>query len=148
MPRSHRARPRDRSSPRHDRPDAGPGQHLWLATLSTVRPRPYPRLVAMFVIETYLSRARASDLEVVTGRLRDAIAALTIDPAGTDSPVRWLHSYFLAEDEMCLHVVEAVSVEAAVRVSDAAGLIAERVVEAALVSGMPRFSALGSSHRP
>jgi hypothetical protein len=84
----------------------------------------------MFVVETYLSRARASELEEVASRLREASAALTIDPTRTDPPVRWLRSYFVAEDEMCLHVFEAASLEAAIRASELAGLKAERVVEA------------------
>jgi hypothetical protein len=86
--------------------------------------------VATFVIETYLSRARASELEAVTARLRDAIAVLTIDPPETESPVRWLHSYYLAEDEVCLHILEAASADAALEVGRRAGLTAERIVEA------------------
>jgi hypothetical protein len=86
--------------------------------------------VATFVVETYLSRARAAELEGVTARLRDAIAALTIARPATDPPVRWLHSYFVPEDEMCLHVLEAASSAVALEASELAGLTAERVVEA------------------
>ena len=96
--------------------------------------------MATFVIETYLSRARASELEAVTARLRDAIAVLTIDRAGTESPVRWLHSYFVPEDEVCLHILEAASAEAALEAGSRAGLTAERIVEAEARGDTARLS--------
>ena len=83
-----------------------------------------------FVIETYLSRARASEVEAETARIRAAIAALTIDPAGSKRPARWVLSYFVPDDEMCLHLVEAASAAIAVRASELAGLTPERVVGA------------------
>jgi uncharacterized protein DUF4242 len=84
------------------------------------------------VIETYLSRARAGELEAVTARLRQAIAssALTIDRQEPDPPVRWLRSYFVPDDEVCFHVIEADSAEAALTLGELAGLSPERVVRA------------------
>ncbi|HET9344385.1 MAG TPA: hypothetical protein VFO05_01685 [Candidatus Limnocylindrales bacterium] len=86
--------------------------------------------MATFVIETYLSRARASEVEAETARIRAAIAGLTIDPAAPEQPVRWLLTYFVPDDEMCLHVIEAASAAVAMRVSALASLTPERVVEA------------------
>ena len=88
--------------------------------------------MATFVIETYLSRARAGELEAVTARLREAIAssALTIDRPEPASPARWLRSYFVPEDEVCFHVVEAESADAAFDLGRLAGLSPERVVRA------------------
>jgi len=96
--------------------------------------------VATFLIETYLSQARAAELDDETARLRDAIAGLTIDPAIPTPPVQWLFSYFVPEDEMCLHVVEAESVDAVLRVCSAAGLAAERVVEAEAAESARRLT--------
>jgi hypothetical protein len=86
--------------------------------------------VTTFVIETYLSRARASEVEAETARIRAAIARLTIDPAGPEPPVRWLFSYFVPDDEMCVHLIEAASVTVALRATELASLTPERVVRA------------------
>ena len=82
--------------------------------------------MATFVIETYLSRARASELDAETSRLRDAIAALTIDPTVPEPPVRWLLSYFVPDDEMCVHVVEAASAAVVAGVTEVEAQLASR----------------------
>ena len=87
--------------------------------------------VATYVIETYLSRTRTGELDAATSRLREAVAAA----ATRDGPVRHLRSYFVPEDEMCFHVVEAPSLESTVELSRRAGLSAERIVEAEPAAG-------------
>ena len=88
--------------------------------------------MATYVIETYLSRARAAELDDATARLRDAVAAtvMRVARSSAESPVRLLRAYFVPEDEMCVYVLEAPSPEAAAEVSRRAGLRPERVVEA------------------
>ena len=88
--------------------------------------------MATYVIETYLSRARAAELDVATARMRDAIAVTVrrVTRSSADSPVRLLRAYFVPEDEMCVYVIEAPSSEAAADVSRRAGLRPERVLEA------------------
>lgn len=82
--------------------------------------------VATYMIETYLSRSRAAELEPASSRLRAAVAA--VRPSG--GPLRYVRSFFVPEDEMCFHVVEAPSIEATLELSRRAGISPERIVEA------------------
>ena len=82
--------------------------------------------VATFVIETYLSRARAGELPEAIRRLREAVS---LGPA-SDPPIRYVRSFFVAEDEMCSHVVEAPSIQVTMELSERAGLQHDRIVEA------------------
>ena len=93
--------------------------------------------MATYVIETYLSRARAAEFEAVTARLRDAIAVtvMTMARSNAEPPVRLIRSYFVPEDETCFHVLEALSTEAAAEISRRAGLSPERVLEAEATEG-------------
>jgi hypothetical protein len=93
-------------------------QSLWFATLSRDARRPDAPRMAIFLAETYLSRERASELEGITQRLRDAL------------PVRHLFSYFVADDETAFHWFQAPSPDAVRRVLERVGLSADRVVEA------------------
>jgi hypothetical protein len=78
------------------------------------------------MIETYASRARPSELETATARLRRLI-----DAAGSeDRPMRHVRSFFVADDETCFHVVEAPSIQDAAALSQLARIPAERIVEA------------------
>lgn len=87
--------------------------------------------VATYVIETYLSRTRHGELDAATSRLRAAVAAA----APIEGPVRHVRSFFVPEDEMCVHVVEAPSIETTREISRRAGLAPERIVEAEPASG-------------
>jgi hypothetical protein len=87
--------------------------------------------VATFVIETYQSRARPGELELATDRLREAVAAAST----VERPVHHVRSFFVPEDEMCFHVVEAPSLQTTVDVSRQAGLVPERIVEAEAAAG-------------
>ena len=91
--------------------------------------------MATYVIETYLSRARAAEFEAVTARLRDAIAATVMARSNAEPPVRLIRSYFVPEDETCFHVLEALSTEAAAEIGRRAGLSPERVLEAEATEG-------------
>lgn len=93
--------------------------------------------VATYVIETYLSRTHTGELDAATARLRAAVAATaaTAAPGKPDGPVRHVRSFFVPEDEMCFHVVEAPSIESTVELSRRAGLSPERIVEAEPASG-------------
>lgn len=87
--------------------------------------------VATYVIETYLSRTRTGELDAATSRLRAAVAAAPT----TEGPLRHVRSFFVPEDEMCFHVVEAPSIETTFEISRRAGLLPERIVEAEAAAG-------------
>lgn len=81
--------------------------------------------MATFLIETYLSRTRPGDLEAARSSLR----AVARNARPDEQPVRYIRSFFVPEDEMAFHVVEAPSVEATFELSRRAGLSPERIVE-------------------
>ena len=83
--------------------------------------------MATFVIETYLSRARAGDLDRAIADLRAAVARA----ASTATGVRHVRSFYIHDDEMAFHIVEARSVEVVGEVARRAGLTPDRIVEAA-----------------
>ena len=82
--------------------------------------------MATFVIETYLSRTHTGELDAATARLRAAVDA----SPPIEGLVRHVRSFFVPEDEMCFHVVEAPSIETTLELSHRAGLSPERIVEA------------------
>lgn len=82
--------------------------------------------MATYVIETYLSRARPEALAPAIDRLREAIA-VTSTP---EAPIHHVRSFFVPEDEICSHVVEAPSIGDMQRLSRRAGLQPDRIVEA------------------
>lgn len=82
--------------------------------------------MATYVIETYLSRARAAELQPATVRLREAVVAAQM----AQRRLRHVRSYFIREDELCFHVLEAPSLEATIDIVRRAGLSPERIVEA------------------
>jgi hypothetical protein len=86
--------------------------------------------VPTFVIETYLSRARATDLGRIVDELVRAIDRLADGPAVQIRPAaRHVRSYYVAEDEIAYHLVEVGSTEAAAVLSAAANLVPTRIVE-------------------
>jgi hypothetical protein len=79
-----------------------------------------------YLVEAYLPRVRASELEEATARLSAAAPATS-----RDSPTaRYLRSTFVPEDEICFHVFEAVSVDAVREAGERAHLTFDRIVEA------------------
>lgn len=95
-------------------------------TFGRAGPKPSLADVATYVIETYLSRARAGELATTTARLREAVAAAST----LERPVLHVRSFFVPDDEICFHVVEAPSIEATAVLSQRAGLRPERIVAA------------------
>ena len=77
--------------------------------------------MAIYVVETFLSRERAADLQSLTDRLRDAF------------PVKHLASYFIPEEETTLHVVQATSPDAVRAALERAGIAADRIVLADMI---------------
>ena len=74
--------------------------------------------MAIFLAETYLSRERASELEAITGRLRDLL------------PVRHLFSYFVADDETAFHCFQGPTPDAVRDALERAGIAPDRIVGA------------------
>ena len=68
----------------------------------------------------------STDLTEVQERAREAASGLTL--AGT--PVRYVRTIFVREDETCFHVFEAASAESVREVARRALLSAQRIVEA------------------
>jgi hypothetical protein len=71
--------------------------------------------MAIYVVETFLSRERAAELEPMTARLRAAFS------------IKHLASYFIPDEETTLHVVEATSPDAVREALERVGLIADRI---------------------
>jgi len=79
-----------------------------------------------YLVESHLSRKRAAELARTTNRARQAAEAMR----GEGIPVRHVRATFLAEDEVCLHLFEAPSAEAAGEASRRAAIAYDRIVEA------------------
>lgn len=82
--------------------------------------------VAEFLVELYVSRTDAASVE--RGAARARLAAEQLTREGT--PVRYLRSIFVPEDETCFFLCEAGSVEAVRDTARLAGLRFERIAEA------------------
>jgi hypothetical protein len=82
--------------------------------------------VTEFLVELYVARENAGGLEVSSELAQRAAEELTRE--GT--PVRFLRSIFLPEDETCLFLYEAGSAAAVRDAVSRAALSFERVVEA------------------
>jgi len=82
--------------------------------------------MAEFLVELYVSRTDADAVERGAARARLAAEALTRE--GT--PVRYLRSIFVPEDETCFYLYEAVSSDAVLESGRRAALTFERIAEA------------------
>jgi methylmalonyl-CoA mutase cobalamin-binding subunit len=86
----------------------------------------HPAARAAHVVEQYLPRPTAADVEPFVAALHAAAAA-----AGSEgAPVRLVCSLLVADDDLCLHVIEAASPAIAARVAAAGGITAERTASA------------------
>lgn len=83
--------------------------------------------MAEFLLEQYVSRT--DSVAVERGGERARVAAEELTREGT--PVRFLRSIFVPEDETGFYLCEAASVEAVRELAKRAALPVERVVEAA-----------------
>jgi Nickel responsive protein SCO4226-like len=81
--------------------------------------------VAEFLVETYVARADGAAVERGAERARDAAERLTRE--GT--PVHFLRSVFVPEDETCFYLYQAASSDAVHAAAHRAALPFERVVE-------------------
>ena len=82
--------------------------------------------MAEYLAELYVPRSDEAGAELSTSRMRSAAAELTRE--GT--PVRWVRSIFVPEDETCFVLCEAASLDAVRRTADRAALTFERIAEA------------------
>jgi hypothetical protein len=82
--------------------------------------------VATYVVEMYVSRARAGERSKLDRRPRTAAESISAEGV----PVLYVRSVFLPEDEICLLFFDAPTREAVVEVARRAALTYERLVEA------------------
>lgn len=87
--------------------------------------------MATFVIETYLSRLHAGELDAIAAGIRAVIDSAP----GAPERIRHVRSFFVPDDESCFHVIEAPTLEAAVEAARRAGLSADRVARAETTAG-------------
>ena len=73
-----------------------------------------------FILETYVARLPAGGLEDLVARARGATGG---------TAVTHVRSYFVPEDDMCMHVFEGPSVAAVRAIAATAGLEPERIVQ-------------------
>ena len=88
------------------------------------QPRSEP---AAYLVEQYLPQPTENDVESFVIALRTA--AITLSATGES--VRLACSLLVAADELCFHVLEAASPEAASRAAHLSGIDPERVLETA-----------------
>jgi hypothetical protein len=88
--------------------------------------------VAEFLLELYVSRTGGAAVE--RGEKRARIAAEELTQEGT--PIRFVRSIFVPEDETCFYLYEAETVEAVRTAAGRAELEFDRVTEAVAGTGM------------
>lgn len=104
---------------------------MWVTTLSSARDGAETLLVATFLVETYLSRERAAEVEQMAATLERVIQAIVAARAEAGPHLRHVRSYFVPDDETCFHVIEAPSSDVVREIVRRAGITVDRVVEAA-----------------
>jgi Protein of unknown function (DUF4242) len=82
--------------------------------------------VAEYLLETYVSRTGAEGVSACAERARRAAKRLT----GQGTPVRFVRTVFVPEDETCFYLYEAASEEVVREAARSADLRIERIVEA------------------
>jgi hypothetical protein len=82
--------------------------------------------VAEFLVELFVPRTQAPTIDSHASRARTAAADVTRE----GSPVRYVRAIFVPEDETCLLLFEALSVEAVHATLRRAALTADRVAAA------------------
>jgi len=80
--------------------------------------------VSGYLVESYLPGSRASQLDELAGRARLTAEAMAL--GGT--PIRFVRYTYVPEDEVCLLLFEAASVEIVDAVAKQAGISFERIV--------------------
>jgi hypothetical protein len=89
---------------------------------------PAPPQTTVFIVEQYLPQPTDNDVERLLSALCAAATSATVD--GT--AVRLVHSLLISEDDLCLHLLAAASLDAAAKTAEAAGITAERIMKATL----------------
>jgi hypothetical protein len=77
-----------------------------------------------YLLELYLPKVGCLSAAAEAARRVEQLAA------GEDDELRYVRTYFVAEDETCFHVFQACSRDAVVEVSRRAGLEDARITEA------------------
>ncbi len=85
-----------------------------------------------YSLELYLPRGKAATLDDAVAKAR--LAAEELSREG--SPVRYLRSMYLTEDEICFHVFEAPSRDSVAEAARRAGLADSRITETVERSGL------------
>jgi len=78
-----------------------------------------------YVVEAYTPAT--ADLKPIETAARQAAAAMT----ARGTPVRYLQSIFVPLDEICFHLLEGPSTDAVHEVAGRAGIVPQRILEAA-----------------
>jgi hypothetical protein len=86
--------------------------------------------VATFLVEMYLSRERAAEVELMAANLDRVIDDILAARMEARPHLRHVRSYFVPDDETCFHVIEAPSADVVAEIARRAGLTVDRVVEA------------------
>jgi hypothetical protein len=87
--------------------------------------------VSEFVLELYISRSDPDAVESEAERIR--FAAEELSREGT--PVRFLRSIFVPDDETCFHLFQAASAEAVLEAAHRASLTYDRIARATETDG-------------
>jgi hypothetical protein len=81
--------------------------------------------VKQFLVEVYVPRSRASELDAAKERVRAATTRIS----RSDRDIHYVRAIYVPEDEICFYVFDASSADLVAEVSGLAGLRDGRVVE-------------------
>jgi hypothetical protein len=96
-----------------------------------------------YLLELYVARTDAAAMSMAARRARLAADEMT----GDGTPVRCLRSIFVAEDETCFLLYEAVSADAVRKAAVRAGLTFDHVAEVVAESMIPENGPCASRTR-